>query len=413
MDLDQSQLAARDLICRARFGLVTGGPGTGKTTTLKAALDLMRGQTVALAAPTGKAAMRMTEATGRPASTVHRLLAFMPNLDGTLGFQRNRGNPLDVDVVIVDEASMLDLALAHALFSAVDWKRTRVILVGDANQLPSVGCGRVFGDLLDAGSVQAVRLTSVHRAAQGSWVCSQAPVLLAGDVPDLASRQDFGWVEVADRDRLVRLALAQATAPGRESQLLVPMRVGPAGADILNTLMQSTVNPRRPGEGEWVVGNLTLRLHDRVIQTKNSYQLDGGKGVFNGETGVVTAIGEKLAVTYPAEGGTREVTYSKADSMALELAYALTIHKSQGSQWPWVIVVCHSTHTRMLTRQLIYTAITRASEGVVIVGDRVGLERAAKEARDGRRNTRLARRVLGTDRREREVPSADPGVAAE
>lgn len=484
--LDPSQERAVDLVCTSRFGLLTGGPGTGKTTTLRTALDRLDAAPVRtsyqLAAPTGKAARRMAEATGRVATTVHRLLDFGPDqVTGELGFRRNELVPLECELVVVDEASMLDVDLARALFAAVDPETTRLILVGDANQLPSVGPGRVFGDLIESGAAPCARLTQLHRAAQESWVCTQAPTILGGEVPDLSERRDFAWRAQIDRDAALAKLLEVVTRelPARgvafdAIQVLIPMRIGPAGAALANTKLQALLNPERSGDpAAWKAGEgVALRLRDRVIQTRNDYKLDGNRGVMNGETGLIEEVhptehpcpackgagriehprvepkvdaavaegsrdaaldfdfqpiegpyfdgpspfddeplpplsstcmacsgrgrrGPCLVVRFPldGEGQERRVVYDRDASFSLDLAYALTIHKSQGSQWPWVVVMCHSTHSRMLTRQLLYTAITRASEGVVLVGDKTGLGRAVREERDSKRNTGLAARL--------------------
>lgn len=472
--LDPSQERAIELVLSARMGIITGGPGTGKTTCLRTALDRLdaaggrpcgacRGQGVhlipdkwggdpypesceacvglgrvsgyALAAPTGKAARRMSEATGRSSRTVHRLLEYGP-LEGSdeMGFRRNVNNPLDVDLVVIDEASMLDVDLAASLVRAIDPRRTRLVLVGDAHQLPSVGPGRVFADLIASDEVEVARLTQLHRAAAESWVCTQAPKILAGEVPSTEDRRDFLWFRVDDRDKasatLVRVVTEvlpkMGVAPG-DIQVLIPQRVGPAGCEAVNGRLQTILNAASGGV-EWKLGPYVVRAGDRVIQTSNDYQL----GVMNGEVGVVDVVREAaiecpqcegsghasgqegraaelvlpcpecdgkkrlspgMLVRYPDGDRERRVMYSKLSADRLALAYALTIHKSQGSEWPWVVVLVHSTHTRMLTRQLLYTAITRARTGVVIVGDAKGLERAVAETRDARRNTALVERL--------------------
>ena len=477
IELDPSQERAVELVCTARLGVITGGPGTGKTTCLRTALDRIdatagrscpacKGRGVvlqhdeyggdsyedtcqacagtgrivsyALAAPTGKAARRMSEATGRDATTVHRLLAYGPLPDGGVGFRHDATHPLTHELVVVDEASMLDVELADALFEAIDPAVTRLVLVGDVNQLPSVGPGRVFGDLIESGRVPVAQLTKLHRAAAESWVCSQAPRILAGELPDLETRSDFVWARADDRDAAARLLVDVATkhlperrgASGEAVQVLVPQRIGPAGGEALNVRLQAILNPIK-GEGApgWKIGPYTIREGDRVIQTSNDYQLN----VMNGEVGVVSWVREKpltcpvcdgkrvvevesedmrrtierdcercagkgalppgMGVRFPEGRGERLVEYSKSKADSLALAYALTIHKSQGSEWPWVVVFVHSTHTMMLTRQLIYTAITRAKVGVVIVGDKTGIERAVRETKDARRNTALVERL--------------------
>ena len=402
--LDPSQECAVELVLDARFGMVTGGPGVGKTTCLREALrrlDARGDDGYELAAPTGKAARRMHEATGREARTIHRLLEYGPQFgdDGRMsrmGFRRGETDPLDSTLVIVDEASMLDIELARALLEAIDGSRTRLVLVGDANQLPSVGPGRVFADLVESGDVPVARLTTLHRAAQESWICSNAPVVLAGKVPDLQGREDFEWHGCADRDaaaaRVLDLIVRQLPRRGLEAQVLVPQNTGPAGTVALNAELQARLNPPRVGERSWGKAPNVLRPRDRVIQLRNDYVL----GVFNGEVGDVVSVGgEGLTVRFE---GREPVRYDRMQASALKLAYALTIHKSQGSEWPWVVVLCHSTHAFMLSRQLLYTAITRAKEGVVLVGDPKGLKLALKNVAPARRNTSLVERLREASR---------------
>lgn len=389
MQLDPSQVRAVELATSARFGVITGGPGTGKTTTLRAALDALdaRSETYALASPTGKAARRMEEATGRSARTVHRLLEWSPWSGGDGGFVRNANMPLEQSAVFVDESSMLDTSLAASLFDAIDPLRTRLILIGDADQLPSVGPGRVFADVIDSGAAPVARLTTLHRAAAESWVCTQAPRVLAGTAPDVRPRADFEWLERENRGDALEAAIDAATERG--AQLLVPQNVGPAGAEVFNARLQRELNPH--GREAWKVGESThLRLGDSVIHTRNDYTL----GVMNGETGrVVDCSSDELRVDFGEPSAPRIVVYGRDQARSLRLAYALTVHKSQGSEWPWVCVFCHSTHARMLTRQLFYTAITRAKQGVVLVGDRAGLEYAVRQTRDADRLTALKERI--------------------
>lgn len=399
--LDPSQRAAVALALTARVGIITGGPGRGKTTITRAALDAMdvAGVTYELASPTGKAARRMEEATGRPAQTVHRLLGY------GLGdpWLHTAERPLETDCVIVDEASMLDLELARALLDAIDPRRTRLILVGDVDQLPSVGPGRVFGDLIDSGEVPVARLTTLHRSAAEAWVSTQAPEVLAGRVPDLRERPDFTFIERENRDsaadavvELVTRTLPERGIAPADVQVLIPMTVGPAGTSVLNRRLQAVCNTAAPGSG-WKIGKGSegegaeeIRVGDRVIQTRNDYLLN----VFNGETGRVVSVDkDELAVDFGDEKSPRGVTYSRDAARSLRLAYALTVHRYQGSETPWAVVMCHSTHTKMLSRNLLYTAITRAKRGVVIVGDRKGIERAVKNATDSKRNTGLIERL--------------------
>lgn len=440
LSLDASQQRAVDLMLGAPIAVITGGPGTGKTTTTRAALDALdaRGRSYVLASPTGKAARRLSEVTGREATTIHRLLGYGMG-DQRGGFLFGEDHPIETDVVIVDEASMVDVQLAAALFEAVQ-PPTRLVLVGDVDQLPSVGEGSVLADLIESGACPVARLTTLHRAAAESWVCSQSPRILTGRLPDLAERRDFRWIEREGRDAaadaLVQLVAGRPSerggscdttrragellppgpelrALGVESladvQVLVPQTVGPAGTRALNTRLQALLNPRvgnlggqpwRLGRakggggsgGEDDAGGFDLRLGDRVIQTRNDYKLNDGAGVMNGEVGAVVGVEpEQLLVRF--DGSARPVAYDRAAANGLALAYALTVHKYQGSEVPWAVVFCHSTHSRMLERTLLYTAVTRAKRGVVLVGDRVGLERAVKNAHSTKRNTGLAERI--------------------
>lgn len=397
--LDPSQERAVDLICSAPFGVVTGGPGTGKSTCTRYALDRLdaAGLRYALAAPTGKASRRLFETTGRQTSTVHRLLEFSPRAGG---FQRNAGNPLEVDVVAVDESSMLDVELAAALLDAIDATRTRLILIGDADQLPPVGPGRVFGDLVESGDVPVARLTTLHRSAQKSWIHVSAQRILRGELPDLVRRDDFRFVQCDEAGAVLPAlrTLAIDTMP-REidavSQVLIPQRPGPAGIDAANAMLQASLNPPAADGSKPELARakgVVLRVGDRVIQTKNDYSLGNG-GVFNGELGDVVDIGGgKVVVQYPDHG---PVAYTLEQANALHLAYALTVHRFQGSEVPWAVVVVHSTHSYMLTRQLVYTAITRAKKGVVLVGNEKGLRVALSEKRPPKRNTALVERMRG------------------
>jgi len=397
IELDPSQLHAVELTCSAPLGIVTGGPGTGKSTCLRFALDRMdaRGERYALAAPTGKAAKRVNETTGRQAQTIHRLLEYSPRN----GWVRNPLNPIDADVVVIDESSMIDVELMRHLGDAIA-ENTRLILIGDADQLPPVGPGRVFGDLVDSGDVPTVRLQTLHRAALESWVCKNAPRVLAGDMPELKPARDFLWIEAERADDLlgqVRRVVCEWIPQyvGLDVQTLIPQRPGVAGIVAANRMLQEALNPR--GEGAPFIqrgrddddDRIELRVGDRVIQTKNDYSL----GVFNGEVGEITGIaGGKVDV---ALAGREVVTYSLEQANALQLAYALTVHRSQGSEFPWVVCVVHSTHSYILSRQLVYTAITRAKKGVVLIGDEKGLRRALSDAKPPTRNTALIERMRG------------------
>lgn len=383
MLLDQSQAGAVELGANAPFGIITGGPGTGKSTTLRSVLDALdaRGQTYALASPTGKAAKRMSEATGRAASTIHRLLAWTPG-----GFRYNRHNRLPFDAIFVDEASMLDVELADALFDAVA-PTSRLILIGDSNQLPSVGPGRILADLVESEVVPVARLTKVHRSAETSWICRNAPRVLSGAKLELEGDfPDFRFIR-AESGGDVELEIAKLVVDERfrDAQVLTPQRTRDGGVESLNKRMQKQLNPPAAGRDEWKLGDAVFRVGDRVIQTRNDYKLE----VFNGEVGKVVAAGERLIVDFED----RKVAYGKGEATALDLAYALTVHKSQGSEFPWVICVVHSAHTYMLTRQLFYTGITRAKKGVIIVGNAKGIAAATEAKAPPKRNTGLVKMI--------------------
>lgn len=409
LEHDPSQLRAINLIAgfertSTRLAIVTGGPGTGKTTCLRRALRAYGdGSRVELAAPTGKAAKRMKEATGRDARTVHRLLEFKPGL----GFMRNREAPIDASLVIVDEASMLDIELGAALFDAIA-PGARLILMGDVNQLPPVGPGQPFADIIRSELFPVVRLERLHRSALTSWIHRNAQRVLKKESIELAPCGDFRFVHARGAMEVLPLVRSEVermrkSGGGQEFvQVLIPQTKGVAGIDAANLALQSLYNPPEAHEDATQRHylereNCVIREGDRVIQTKNDYEL----GVFNGDVGRVTLI-EKgqvvVAIDEVVDGqpAVREVPYRIDQTQYLRLAYALTIHRSQGSEFPWVIVVVHSTHNFMLTRQLLYTAITRAREGVVIVGDERGIDSALREGRVIQRNTTLVERLNGT-----------------
>lgn len=386
MKLDPSQIEAIDMVERESICIVTGGPGTGKSTILREALSRCRAnhESFVLCAPTGKAAKRMTETTGVEAKTIHRALGFNPET----GWTRDEYNPLEESVVFVDEASMIDVEIFARLLAAIRPGITRLVLLGDSNQLPSVGPGFILGDLVSMDLVPCKVLTKVHRSAAGSWICRNAPKILKGDDLELATLPDFRFV-YAEESAEVKVRCAEILR-NTDAQILVPQKTGAAGTQAINEHIQEEMNPLRPGEIEWGKAPDLLRPRDRVIHTRNNYDL----GVFNGEVGVVESVGnETLSVSFPDRS--MPVVYTKPDAFDLKLAYALTIHKSQGSEWPWAIVVAHSTHHFMLTKRLLYTAITRGKQGVVIVGNEKGIKAATKSKKDSTRNTALGDRIRG------------------
>lgn len=387
IELDPSQRAAVDLMLEARLCVITGGPGVGKTTVTRTALDHLdaRGVSYALAAPTGKAARRMEEATGREALTIHRLLGYRPGR----GWNHDATYPLGHDVIIIDESSMVDVLLGEALFDAVDPARTRLVLVGDADQLPPVGPGNTFADLIRSGRVPVARLTKVHRQAEGSWVIRNAPRINRGEAIPLEPADDFRWTPIEDAaavvDEVVRIAkAARARLPDDEDlQVLAPMRTSPCGVAALNTALQTALNPNAGRKAARIGGGARAWEGDRVIQVRNDY----GREVMNGEVGDVVRVANGV-VTVRFDG--RLVTYDAGDAGALQLAYALTVHKSQGSEFAWVVVVCHSAHAHMLERQLLYTAATRAKRGLMLVGNEAGLKYARRRGAGHQRMTALA-----------------------
>lgn len=398
LDAEQSRAVAMLLDEQVRFGVITGGPGRGKTTCLRSALVELRARnkSVALAAPTGKAARRMAAACGYPASTLHRLLG--------IGTDDASVEKLWQQVVIVDEASMLDTELGALLVDAIDPRFTRLFLVGDKDQLPSIGPGYVLGDLLASGLVPVVELKTLHRSAAESWIARNAPRVLAGDAQglELGGASDFRWVPVeggAERCADVLLGLLEdelgqaAQLSGARDmsgaleacQVLIPMKMGPLGVEAINARIQAAVQGDYIAAGNGFVRDdaVTFYSGDKVLQTKNDYQLQ----VMNGETGIVEALGADRTLLVRFDD--REVSFTRSASWTLDLGFATTIHKAQGSEWPLCVVVCHSAHGRMLGRQLIYTALTRAKKRLVLIGDAPGLAQMLKNGRVAERSTGL------------------------
>lgn len=397
MELHARQQDAVDLIASGehRVGIITGGPGTGKTTCLRQALAALEAKReyATLLAPTGKAARRMQEACNHPASTIHRAV-------GYTGESFGEDSWIPGEVVLVDEASMVDTELLDALLNNIDTRRQRIFFVGDVNQLPSVGPGYVLGDMIDSGVVPTVQLTEVHRSAQGSWMNRNAPRILAGDYDglELDTREDFAFIRIGpdSAERLVEVIENELNWVGSRFdgietmqqaldrvQVLIPQKRGPLGVNRANAMLQDAMQGGVPDRGGWSLPSDTVLFDgDKVMQTKNDYEL----GLMNGEQGFVAGqAGRELVV----DVGTESHHYSREQSWNLTLSYATTIHKSQGSEWPVVVVLCHSSHGRMLGRQLIYTAVTRAKKRVVLLGDDEGLKRALSNDRVQERQTGL------------------------
>jgi exodeoxyribonuclease V alpha subunit len=375
--------------------VITGGPGTGKTTLVRGLVKILtrKGQRVLLAAPTGRAAKRLAEATGSEAATVHRLLEFNPK---SRAFDRNREHPLACDLLIVDEASMLDAVLAHHLLRAVP-DAGRLVLVGDIDQLPSVGPGQVLADLIGSGAVEVVRLTEIFRQAERSLIVVNAHRVQSGQMPVLESLDksgDFFFVERRDPEEALR-TLTQLVAqriparfgldPLEHIQVLTPMKRGLLGSANLNAVLRDLLNPSGPSLSR---GGHSLRLGDKVMQVRNNYDLE----VWNGDIGRVSAVDEenqRLQVVFDG----RAVTYELAALDELALAYACSIHKAQGSEYPCVVIPLHSQHYMMLQRNLLYTGITRAKRLAVLIGETKALAAAVTNHRVHQRFTRLAERL--------------------
>lgn len=399
--LAPEQEEAVRLALTRKVAVLTGGPGCGKSFTVRSIVELARAKRakVVLAAPTGRAAKRLAELTGTEASTVHRLLELKPG--GDAAYDRDR--PLDADLVVVDEASMLDLLLANKLVKAVA-PGAHLLLVGDVDQLPSVGAGEVLGDLLAPGSpVPAVRLTRIFRQAQQSGVVTNAHRINAGTPPQTTGLPDFFLFAEEETEDAARVAVEVAARripakfgldPRRDVQVLAPMHRGPAGAGALNGLLQQAITPARPDLPEKRFGGRVFRVGDKVTQIRNNYD-KGANGVFNGTVGVVTALDtveQRLTVRTDED---EEVPYDFDELDELAHAYAVTIHRSQGSEYPAVVIPVTTSAWMMLQRNLLYTAVTRAKKLVVLVGSRRAIAQAVRTVSAGRRFTALSHRLTG------------------
>ena len=398
--LAQEQEQAVRLALTSRVAVLTGGPGCGKSFTVRSVVELARakGAKVILAAPTGRAAKRLAELTGHDAATIHRLLQLRPG--GEPSFDAS--SPLDADLVVVDETSMMDVILANKLVKAVP-PGAHLLLVGDVDQLPSVGAGEVLRDLLAAGTLPVVRLTKIFRQAQQSGIVVNAHRINAGVSPGLTGFADFFWFSCDEPEETAslvtdivarRIPARFGLDPRRDVQVLCPMHRGPAGAGSLNLALQEALTPFAEGRPERRYGGRVFRIGDKVTQLRNNYE-KGAAGVFNGTVGVVTGISlEDHALTVLTDED-EQVEYGFDELDELAHAYAVTIHRSQGSEYPAVVIPLTMGSWMMLQRNLLYTGVTRAKKLVVLAGSRRALAAAVRSKGSGRRHTALAHRLRG------------------
>jgi exodeoxyribonuclease V alpha subunit len=394
--------------------ILTGNPGTGKTVTTKALIDIYRQKNknayIGLCAPTGRAARRLAEVTGMEASTIHSMIGFRQGMEP----EHDRHNPLPYDFIIVDEVSMMDIQLAYYLLEAIR-PGTKVLFVGDVDQLPSVNPGNFLNDVINAG-IPTVKLTEIFRQAQESQIIINAHRINKGQSIIIdESKNDFYFLHKEDPKEIAQLIkksvlrFIQLGYSIEDILVLSPMKKGPIGTQELNRMLQEAVNPPSPAKDEWKVGKTVFRQGDKVIHTKNNRI----KGLNNGEMGIVTRVG----IHYDDEGMAhealfcnfmgREVFYLKEELKELQLAYCITIHKSQGGQAPIVIMPVSTSHYIMLARNLIYTAITRAEEKVVMIGTKKALNIAVRNNKILQRNTRLTERLI----KELENSVSERGIA--
>jgi len=406
MQLPQGQKDAVLTALRQPVSVITGGPGVGKTTIIRALVQILEAKdlTLLLAAPTGRAAKRLEESTGKTASTVHRLLEFQP---GVNRFQRDSRNPLLGDVLVVDEASMLDVLLAYNLFRAIP-PRMKLVLVGDVNQLPAVGPGQVLKDLIDSGRIPVTRLTEIFRQTAESLIVGNAHRLLLGEIPDSGGEDsDFFFVPATSSEHarqliqelvVRRIPRKYHLDPVQDIQVLCPMYRGEAGADAINLDLQNVLNP---GALQIERAGRRYREGDKVMQTRNDYEME----LFNGDTGRITRLprdGKSLRVRF----GDRDLEYPVASLDALMPAYAITVHRAQGSEYPAVVMPLTTQHFMMLRRNLLYTAITRGRRLVVLVGTHKALAMAVHNNEEASRFAGLAERLKDLPRSRGAQPRA-------
>ncbi len=400
MALSEQQQQAVEMAVSQRVLILTGGPGTGKTSTTRAIVALWKamGKTIALASPTGRAAQRLSEVTGQSAKTLHRVLEFDPK---SMSFLRDRHNPIPAEAIVVDEASMLDLFLAHSLTKAIS-NDAQLLLVGDCDQLPSVGPGNILRDLIASEQVPVVQLNQVFRQAAASQIVSHAHQINQGQLPRLElvsdrPKADCLWLTAPEpeqglqaiQDLLQHLIPQLGFDPSQQVQVLAPMTRGLVGTRNLNQALQQLLNP--PGQPELSYGGMTLRVGDRVIQQVNDYNRE----VFNGDLGTITGV-DREEQELQIQFGQRSVIYDYADLNEIALAWAISVHKSQGSEYPVVILPLYMQHYLLLSRNLLYTGLTRAKKLAILVGTKQAIAMAVNQVKDQNRYTYLARRLTAS-----------------
>ena len=418
MQLDEHQVQAVKEAVRNGLLIITGGPGTGKTTTINTIIRYfeIEGMDIFLAAPTGRAAKRMSETTGFEARTIHRMLELNGGMEGSAGFERNETNPLETDVVIIDEMSMVDITLMNSLLKAIA-PGTRLILVGDINQLPSVGPGSVLKDIIQSEAFNVVMLTKIFRQASTSDIIVNAHKINRGEEVSLDNKSmDFFFLKRYEADIIINVVLQLVKqklpkfvdATPYDIQVLTPMRKGLLGVERLNGILQQYLNPPDKSKREKEHGDMVFREGDKVMQTKNNYQLeweictkfgltvDKGMGIFNGDMGIITEINdfaETMTVEFD-EGRKVEYSYKLLDE--LELAYAITIHKSQGSEYPAVVIPLLNGPSMLMNRNLLYTAVTRARKCVTLVGNDATFNQMIQNTSQQKRYSGLCDRIRGS-----------------
>ncbi len=395
IELAQEQKEAVKASVEHGVFVLTGGPGTGKTTVVKGILSVLEkaGCKILLAAPTGRAARRLSESAGQSAATVHRLLEYTPSGDGQF-WGKNAENPLEADAIIIDEASMLDISLMYYLLRAIPIG-CRLILVGDVDQLPSVGPGSVLKDIIRSKSMPVVRLENVFRQAQLSPIVRNAHRINRGLQPEFEAGSDFSFQEFEQEEDAAKFVVntyAKLTDNGKwqDVQVLSPMHKNPCGVQNLNVMLQSRINPPRPSKGEVNVGGIILRVGDKIMQIRNNYEKD----VFNGDIGIIKSIvGRNVIASFPDRAEGEDVAYTTGELDDLQLAYAMSVHKSQGSEYGTVIMPFVRSHYMLLQRNLLYTGVTRAKGKVILVGSYSALNIAVNNNKTRKRYSLLAERL--------------------